>query len=247
MRSKWPSALKEIARQARAWASSTSPPSTRRTAPRSSSARGIGLDKALADLRRGQGDARPAGPHRRARERPMRARRRGRRHPADPGLPLPPDRPSGRRRQDRPGRQREEGPVPGALGHGERRRQGHGRRQPERDADRARRVLRLQHPRVRHARPADHGRDGRAGDLRRHPFRAAARRARARPPAGSGNSCRCSPAPRWRSAWPASSSRPTRTRTRLPPTGPTWCRCRELEALLARLKAFDALAKSLQA
>ena len=168
-----------------------------------SSARGIGLDKRAVDLRRGQGEARPARPHRRARERPMRARRRGRRRPADPGLPVPPDRPPRRGGQDRPGRQRQEGPVPGALGHGERRRQGHGRRQPERDGHRARRVLRLQHPRVGHALPADHGRDDRrAGDLRRHPFGAAARRPGRRPPAASGSSSRSSPAPRSRSASP---------------------------------------------
>ena len=40
--------------------------------------------------------------------------------------------------------------------------QGHGGRQPERPRHRARRELRLQHPRLGHARSADHGRDDRA-------------------------------------------------------------------------------------
>ena len=35
-----------------------------------------------------------------------------------PAFPLPTDRPADRRRRDRAGRQREEGPVPRALGHG---------------------------------------------------------------------------------------------------------------------------------
>ena len=105
--------------------------------------------------------------------------------------------------------------------------------------------LRLQHPGVGHARPADHGGDDRrAGDLRRHPFGPAAGRAGRRRRAASANSSRFSPAPRSRSGWRASSSRPTRTPTGRPPTGPTWCRCANMEALLARLKAFDALAKA---
>ena len=58
---------------------------------------------------------------------------------------------------DRARRQRQEGPVPGALGHGERGRQGHRRRQSQRAGDRARRVVRLQHAGLRHARAADPG------------------------------------------------------------------------------------------
>ena len=84
------------------------------------SARGIGLERGAADLRRGEGALRAAGDDRRARDRALRRRRRGRRHPADPGLPVPADRPPRRRRQDRPGGERQEGPVPRALGHGER-------------------------------------------------------------------------------------------------------------------------------
>ena len=79
--------------------------------------------------------------------------------------------------RDRQGRQRQEGPVPGPLGHEERRRQDHRVRQPQCAGDRARRLVRLQHAGVGHARAADHGRDGRAGDLRRHAFGAAAGRA----------------------------------------------------------------------
>ena len=49
------------------------------------------------------------------------------------------------------------------------------KRQPEPDAHRAGLLLRLQHARLRHASAADHGPDDRrAGDLRRHPFGAAA-------------------------------------------------------------------------
>ena len=54
------------------------------------------------------------------------------RRAADPGLPVPSDRPPGRRRQDRRGRERQEGPVPRALGHGERRRQADGAGNPQR-------------------------------------------------------------------------------------------------------------------
>ena len=65
---------------------------------------------------------------------------------------------------------------------------------PQCAGDRARRVLRLQHAGLRHARAADPGaHHRRAGDLRRHPFGAAARRqgrlvrrrARVRPGAGA--------------------------------------------------------------
>ena len=100
-----------------------------------------------------------------------------RRRAADPGVPVPADRPSHRRRQDRPRRQGEEGAVPRALGHEERRHQDRRLRQSQRAADRARLLVRLQHARHRHARPADHGRDGLSGDLRRHAFGAAAGRA----------------------------------------------------------------------
>ena len=56
------------------------------------SARGIGLDKALRDVRGSARKARRAGPHRRARGRPVRARGGGGRHAADPGVFVPADR-----------------------------------------------------------------------------------------------------------------------------------------------------------
>ena len=56
---------------------------------------------------------------------------------------------------------------------------------PERAPDRARRLVRLQHARLRHARAADHEGDRRAGRVRRDAFRAAARRAGRRPSAAN--------------------------------------------------------------
>ncbi len=131
-----------------------------------------------ADLRGYSSAARPAGADRRARAGAMCGRRRSGRHPADPGVPVAPDRSSGCGRAHRQDRQRQEGPVPRAVGHEERRRQGDRRRQRECDGHRARRLVRLQHAGVGHARAADpcaHHR--RAGDLRCDPFGAAAGRA----------------------------------------------------------------------
>jgi 2-dehydro-3-deoxyphosphooctonate aldolase (KDO 8-P synthase) len=102
----------------------------------------------------------PAGDHRRPHRGAMRHRGRGRRHPADPGLSVPPDRSADRCGQDRQGHQRQEGPVPGPMGHEERARQGHRERQCQCAADRTWRVLRLQHAGQRHAVSADHGRMG---------------------------------------------------------------------------------------
>ena len=128
--------------------------------------------------------------------------------------------------RDRQGRQRQEGAVPGALGHGQCRRQDHRRRQPKCAGDRARRVLRLQHAGLRHARAADPGaHHRRAGDFRRDPFGAAAGREGHRPPAASANSCRCWRVRRSRSASPASSSRPIPIPIMRRPTDRTWCRC----------------------
>ena len=61
---------------------------------------------------------RPAAAHRRARSRPGGRRGRGRRRAADPGVPVPPDRPAGRRRQVGPAGEREEGAVDGTRGDG---------------------------------------------------------------------------------------------------------------------------------
>jgi hypothetical protein len=159
-----------------------------------SAARGIGLEAGAADLCRDPLLARIARAHRRARARAMRRGGAGGRRAADPGLPVPADRSAAGGGGDRQGRQRQEGAVPGAVGHGQCRRQDHRRRQSQRAGHRARRLVRLQHAGVGHARAADHGaHDRRAGDFRRHPFGAAAgreghligRRARIRAGAGA--------------------------------------------------------------
>ena len=98
-------------------ASSTRPPSTRRTAPAPRAPAASGLNQRCRSLLKSAQTLGGAGPHRRARGRAMRARRRGRRYAADPGVPLPADRPPDRRRRDRPRRQRQEGAVPRPLGH----------------------------------------------------------------------------------------------------------------------------------
>ena len=131
-----------------------------------------------ADLRRHPRQLGLAGADRRSRDRAVRPRRASCRRAADPGVPLPPDRPADRRGEDRQDGQRQEGPVPGAVGHEERGGENHRRRKPQRAGDRARRLVRLQHARLRHAGAADPGpRHRRAGDLRRDAFGAAAGRA----------------------------------------------------------------------
>lgn len=110
------------------------------------------LGAVAPDLRRDPVLARPAGADRCARCRAMRRRRTGRRHPADPGLPVPADRSTSGRGRNRQGRQRQEGAIPRALGHDECRRQDHQRQQSQRARHRARRLLRLQHAGLRHAR-----------------------------------------------------------------------------------------------
>ena len=128
------------------------------------------------------------------------------------------------RGQDRPPRQGQEGPVPRPLGHAERGRQGHRQRQPQRAGDGARRLVRLQHARRRHALARHHGPDRLPRDLRRHPRRAEPRRPghglRRRPPLRAGAGARRGGGGRRR----RSSSRRTRTRTTPPPTAPTWSR-----------------------
>ena len=117
-------------------------------------ARGIGLDAALpifAEIKSKLGLPVLTDVH--EAEQCARAARSGR-HPADPGFSLPPDRLADRRREDRPRGQCEEGAVPRALGHEERGRQDHRRRQSECAGHRARRVVRLQYAGHRHARAA---------------------------------------------------------------------------------------------
>ena len=59
-----------------------------------------------------EGEDRPPDPDGRPRARAVRDRRRGRRRPPDPGVPLPADGPHRGRGGDEEGSQREEGPVP---------------------------------------------------------------------------------------------------------------------------------------
>src|SRR5215208_1032450 len=57
------------------------------------------------------------------------------------------------------------------------------------------------------------------------PIPCSSQAARGRRRGGSASSCRCWPAPPWRSGWRGCSSRPIRTPTPRPRTGPTWCPC----------------------
>ena len=199
------------------------------------SARGIGLDKSLpifAELREKFG---LPGAHRRARRRAMRAGRRSRRRVANSGVSVPANRSADRRRANRPRRQRQERPVPRAVGHGQCRRENHRRRKQQRAGHRTRRVVRLQHARLRHARIADPGaHHRRAGDFRRHAFGAAAGRAghdfrrRARIRAGAGAR---GGRGRRRRRLHRDASGPRQGARR---TGPTWCRSRNSSRCCAR-------------
>ena len=120
------------------------------------------------------------GADRRPREPAVPAGGRGGRRAADPGVPLPADRSAGGRGRDRRCAARQEGPVPGALGHGPGRPQARAFRRRAGPARRARHELRLQHAGVGLPQPAADGEDRLAGRVRRHPFGAAAGRARRR-------------------------------------------------------------------
>ena len=76
--------------------------------------RGPGLAEGVRILRRVREEIGRAGPDRHPRAGAGGAGRRGRRRPADSGVPLPPDRPAGRGGADRPRRQHQEGTVPRA-------------------------------------------------------------------------------------------------------------------------------------
>ncbi|CAA9209170.1 MAG: 2-Keto-3-deoxy-D-manno-octulosonate-8-phosphate synthase, partial [uncultured Acetobacteraceae bacterium] len=144
------------------------------------------LGRGLGDPRRGARSHRPAGADRRPRRRAVRSDRGSGGLPPDPRLPVPANGPApGRGRSGQAG-ERQEGPVPRALGHAQRRRQDRLHRQRERAAHRAWRLLRLQHARQRHARPAHPGRHRLSRGVRRDAFGAAARRPREqqRRPAG---------------------------------------------------------------
>ena len=231
-------------RAASASASSTRPASTRRTAPARRAARGLGMDKSLpilAELRETFGVPVLTDVHAPEQCAPVAEAVDVLQIPAFLCRQTDLLR---RRRQDRPRDQRQEGPVPGALGHEERRRQVPRRRQRQRPAVRARRQLRLQHAGQRHARAADPGRHRLSGGVRRDAFGAAAGRAGHDRAAASANSCRCWRAPPSRSASPPSSWRRTRTPTRRRPTAPTWCRSSTCRRVLETLLAFDKIAKS---
>ena len=114
MRSTSALAIREIARALRACRSSSRRPSTRPTARRSRSFRGPGLDaglRALADVKARTGLPILTDIHEPAQAAPA---ARGRRRAADPGVPVPADRPARGRGAHRQGRQHQEGPVPGA-------------------------------------------------------------------------------------------------------------------------------------
>ena len=208
------------------------------------SARGIGLEQGHRDPGRGQGGHRPAGAHRRPRELAVQARGRGGRRAADPGLPLPPDRPAARRGRDRPGDQRQEGPVPGALGHAA----GHGQARELRlpaaswsaSAAPASATTRWS-PTCAACRssPPPAGRW-----CSTPPIRCSSRAASAAPAAASASTCRCWRARRWPSASPPCSSRPTSSPTGRPATARTWCRWRGWRSCSTDLQRFDALAKA---
>lgn len=103
--------------------------------------RGIGMEKGLEEfsptLKRIQLPRCNRHPHRRA----MRHCREVCRHPADPRLPLPSDRPADCSCQNRQDHQREKRPVPCTVGHEERRCENHRKRQPQRYAVRARYIV----------------------------------------------------------------------------------------------------------
>src|SRR5271170_334074 len=119
-----------------------------------------------ADLRGNSRNARPARADGRPRARAMRDRGAGGRRGANPRLPVPPDRSPDRGGAHGSGGQRQEGAVPGALGHAACGGENRQRRRRGRAGDRARRQLRLQYARLRHARAADSAGDRRAGDFR---------------------------------------------------------------------------------
>ena len=144
-------AIRDVARRA-ACRSSTSRPSTRPTAPRSARRAGRGS-------RRGCASSPRCGARSACRWSPTctrSARRRGgggRRPAADARLPLPADRLPARRGPRRQAGEHQEGPVPRPVGRGAVAREGasSGNQRPARH--RARRQLRLQQSRRRHAQP----------------------------------------------------------------------------------------------
>ena len=113
--------------------------------------------------------------HRRARGHPRRRGGVGRRRAPDPGVSLSSDQLHPVRRPLRQARQHQEGSVPCTVGHGPRGGQGTRDRQPRHHALRARRLVRIQLPRVGHARARNHAGDRMPGGVRRDALGADAR------------------------------------------------------------------------
>ncbi len=169
----------------------------------------------------GQGAHRSAGDDRRALRRGGRAGRRDRRHPADPGLSLPADRPGLRRRGERSRRERQEGPVSRAGRRALHRREGARQRQQPHPDHRAGHDLRLPSARRRFPVPAGDARARRPGPLRRHAQRSAARRRPGALRRQPGHGPRIWPGPRRRSAATGFSSKCTPGRARRAATART--------------------------
>ena len=117
----------------------------------------------------------------------------------------------------------------------DRRRQHHGLR--------ARRVVRLPQPRLRHALARDHARAPAARSCSTPRIRCSCRAARARRAAASASSCRCWRAPRSPRASRACSWKRIRIRPRRCPTGRTRGRSARMRALLETLVELDATVK----
>ena len=167
---------------------------------------------------------------------------RGRRHPADSGVPVPADRPARRRGEDRPRGQRQEGPVPRAEGHAARGRQAH-RVAATRSVLVTERgvVVRLQQPGRRHARVADAARARLPRGLRRDPQPAAARRRRRRDRRAWPSTSSRWRRPAWPPAWTACSWRCTRNPAAAKSDAANALRLDRLEPLLRRLVALDRI------
>ena len=148
------------------------------------------------------------------------AGRRGRRHPADPGVPLPADGSHRRRGAHRQSGRREEGTVPLARGDEEHPRQGRGGREREGVHHGARQLVRLSEPGRRHARVPDRPRASARRWSTTSRTRCRSRAAKESRPAARRSSRVRSPAPPRPPARTASSWKCTTTRRPRSPTAP---------------------------
>ncbi len=221
--------------------SSTSRPTTRPTARRSTATAGPGWSEGLRILRQG---ARDGGRARALRRPPGRARSsrpprcstccRSRRSCAGRRIS------SWRRRATGKPVNVKKGQFVAPAGHEERRGQDPVHRQRGHPAHRARHDVRLQQSRGGHARARRHACARLSGRLRRHALGAAARRRRATARAASASTCRPWRGRRWPSAWTRSSWRCTRIPIARCPTaaplsdGPNMLRIDDLPRLLGR-------------